>query len=152
MNREQRERYEQRLQRTLRFNPPVEIQTQTLEGSPVFFSQGLDTPFFSSQELLGTLPFLFAVFARFAVKFQRTLRFRNLNREQRKRHEQGDMGYSGHSVSESHPRFRLVFTHSSALDTDQATATKGAVFLRTLRFLFAVFARFAVRFIADTPF
>ena len=134
MNREQRERYEQRLQRTLLFNPPVEIQTQTLEGSPVFFSQGLDTPFFSSQELLGTLPFLFAVFARFAVKFQRTLRFRNLNREQRKRHEQGDMGYSGHSVSESHPRFRLVFTHSSALDTDQATTTKGAVFLRTLPF------------------
>ena len=68
MNREQRERYEQRLQRTLRFNPPVEIQTQTLEGSPVFFSQGLDTPFFSSQELLGTLPFLFALFAPFAVK------------------------------------------------------------------------------------
>ena len=59
MNREQREGYEQRLQRTLLFNPPVEIQTQTLEGSPVVFSQGLarhsvfqlsgttrDTPFF----------------------------------------------------------------------------------------------------------
>ena len=68
MNREQREGYEQRLQRTLLFNPPVEIQTQTLEGSPVFFSQGLDTPFFSSLELLGALLFLFAVFARFAVK------------------------------------------------------------------------------------
>ena len=66
--REQRERYEQRLQRTLLFNPPVEIQTQTLEGSPVFFSQGLNTPFFSSQELLGTLPFLFAIFACFAVR------------------------------------------------------------------------------------
>ena len=71
MNREQRERrerYEQRLQRTLLFNPPVEIQTLTLEGSPVFFSQGLNTPFFSSQELLGTLPFLFAIFACFAVR------------------------------------------------------------------------------------
>ena len=68
MNREQRERYEQRLQRTLLFNPPVEIQTQTLEGSPVFFSQGLNTPFFSSQELQGTLPFLFAIFACFAVR------------------------------------------------------------------------------------
>ena len=66
-----------------------------------------------------------------------------MNREKREQYEQGDMGYSGHSVSESHPRFRLVFTHSSALDTDQATTTKGAVFLRTLLFLFAVFACFA---------
>ena len=57
-----------------------------------------------------------------------------MNRERREQYEQGDMGYSGHSVSESHPRFRLVFTHSSAFDTDQATATKGAVFLRTLLF------------------
>ena len=74
-----------------------------------------------------------------------------MNREQREQYEQGDMGYSGHSVSESHPRFRLVFTHSSALDTDQATATKGAVFLETLPSLFAVFACFAVRIPADTP-
>ena len=71
-----------------------------------------------------------------------------MNREQRERYEHGEAdykifrdfrvfrgeNYSGHSVSESHPRFRLVFTHSSALDTDQATATKGAVFLRTLPF------------------
>ena len=57
-----------------------------------------------------------------------------MNRERREQYEQGDMGYSGHSVSESHPRFRLVFTHSSALDTDQATTTKGAVCLRTLPF------------------
>ena len=68
-----------------------------------------------------------------------------MNRERREQYEQGDMGYSGHSVSESHPRFRLVFTHSSTLDTDQATTTKGAVFLRTLPFLFAAFAPFAVR-------
>ena len=68
MNREQREGYEQRLQRTLLFNPPVEIQTQTLEGSPVVFSQGLDTLFFSFLEQQGTLPFLFAVFACFAVR------------------------------------------------------------------------------------
>ena len=75
-----------------------------------------------------------------------------MNRERREQYEQGDMGYSGHSVSESHPRFRLVFTHSSALDTDQATATKGAVFLETLPSLFAIFAPFAVSIIADTPF
>ena len=73
-----------------------------------------------------------------------------MNREQREQYEQGDMGYSGHSVSESHPRFRLVFTHSSALDTDQATATKGAVFLETLPSLFAVFAHFAVRMTTNT--
>ena len=65
-----------------------------------------------------------------------------MNRERRERYEQGDMGYSGHSVSESHPRFRLVFTHSSALDTDQATATKGAVFLRTLLFFVRGFRAF----------
>ena len=76
-----------RLQRTLLFNPPVEIQTQTLEGSPVFFSQGLNTPFFSSQELLGTLPFLFAIFAHFAVRFIADAPVRNLNREQRERRE-----------------------------------------------------------------
>ena len=64
MNREQREQYEQVTADT----PFNQIQTQTLEGSPVVFSQGLDTPFFSFLELQGTLPFMFAVFACFAVR------------------------------------------------------------------------------------
>ena len=91
MNREQREGYEQRLQRTLLFNPPVEIQTQTLEGSPVFFSQGLDTPFFSSLELLGALLFLFAVFARFAVKITMDTPLNSMNHEQHEGYEQGGL-------------------------------------------------------------
>ena len=55
MNREQREQYEQVTADT----PFNQIQTQTLEGSPVVFSQGLDTLFFSFLEQQGTLPFLF---------------------------------------------------------------------------------------------
>ena len=47
-----------------------------------------------------------------------------MNRERREQYEQGDMGYSGHSVSESHPRFRLVFTPCLALDPHQAAAAK----------------------------
>ena len=47
-----------------------------------------------------------------------------MNREKREQYEQGDMGYGGHSVSESHPRFRLVFTPFLELDADQAAAAK----------------------------
>ena len=64
MNREQREQYEQVTADT----PFNQIQTQTLEGSPVVFSQGLDTLFFSFLEQQGSLPFLFAIFAHFAVR------------------------------------------------------------------------------------
>ena len=62
----------------------------------------------------------------------------SMNREQRERYEHGEAdykifrdfrvfrgeNYSGHSISESHPRFRLVFTPFLALDADQAAAAK----------------------------
>ena len=48
--------------------------------------------------LQGTLPFLFAIFARFAVIFsselQRTLRLNSMNREQRERREQGGTNHT----------------------------------------------------------
>ena len=45
------------------------------------------------ENLLGPLPFVFAYFAPFAVKFQRTLSLNSMNREQREGYEQGNTGY-----------------------------------------------------------
>ena len=60
-----------------------------------------------------TLPFLFAVFAPFAVKFQRTLCFNFLNREQRERHERGPLLPSRLSVPTLEGRGNLSLDSTS---------------------------------------
>ena len=133
MNREQRERhegYEQReagqtnfsrfsrisrlkLQRTLPLNSMNREHSEGYEQGEADQTNFSRLSRVSRLKIQRTLPFLFAVFAPFAVKFQRTLCFNFLNREQRERHERGPLLPSRLSVPSLEGRGNISLDSSS---------------------------------------